>query len=181
MKAAIFYADGHEEVEALTVVDILRRSGITTDMISISDDLTVTGSHNVALIADKKFTETDFNDYDAFILPGGMPGTENLFGYEPLTSLLRENAEKKLICAICAAPTVLGRLGLLKNHAACGYPGTEGKLDCPDIKYDEVVCDGKVITSRGLGTAIPFALAIVSTLLSKETADELAEKIVYRQ
>lgn len=179
MKTAIFYAEKHEEVEALTVVDILRRSGITCDMVSITGEKQVLTSHGVNILTDMLFEDFDPEGYDALILPGGMPGTENLFNYKPLTDILIKYAGDKWLCAICAAPTVFGRLGLLKDKAATCYPGMEDSLNCREVRYDPVVTDGRFITSRGLGTAIPFALAIVENLLSKEDADNMAKRIVF--
>lgn len=180
-KAAVFFATGYEEVEALTVVDLLRRAGIETNMISITGKLEVTGSHNITTKMDKLFEEEKFADYDLVVLPGGMPGTTNLEAYQPLMTLLKERVEEnKLIAAICAAPTVFGHAGFLTGKKACCYPDMEDGLLGAEVSYNEVEVDGSIVTSRGMGTAIPFALRLVALLQNKESADALGQKIVYR-
>lgn len=181
-KVAVFFATGHEEIEALTVVDLLRRAGIETNMVSITGELEVTGSHNITTRMDKLFEEEKFDTYDIVVLPGGMPGTKNLEAYEPLMNLLKERvAQNKMIAAICAAPTVFGHAGLLKGKKACCYPDMEDGLFEAEVSYNEVEVDDNVITSRGMGTAIPFGLKLVALLQGQESADALGAKIVYRQ
>ena len=180
-KVYIFIADGFEEIEGLTVVDILRRASVSVEMISISDSLSVTGSHGIKLETDGIFAERDLSDGTLYVLPGGMPGTKYLGAHEGLCSLLKEaKAAGKRIAAICAAPTVLGSLGLLEGEKAACYPGLEEKLTGADVKYDEVVRSGQITTSRGMGTAIPFALSLVEQLKGREAADSMAAGIVYR-
>ncbi|MCR5669833.1 MAG: DJ-1/PfpI family protein [Butyrivibrio sp.] len=180
-RTAIFLADGFEEIEALTVVDVLRRAGIEIVMTSIMGRLDVTGSHGIKVEADELFENLDFSELDMIILPGGQPGTTNLYGFEPLKEEIRKfNSEKKMLSAICAAPTVYGRMGLLDGMGACCYPGCEGDLGKAIVSEDEVTIDGNFITSRGMGTAIPFALAIMGHFMGDEAADEMAAKIVYR-
>lgn len=180
-KTAILFAPGYEEVEALTVVDLLRRADIACDIVSLDGGGTVTGSHGITVGADKAFAGTDFSAYDGVILPGGLKGTQNLASDERVLSLLREFADAgKLTAAICAAPTVLGKAGVLQGkHAVC-YPGMEDQLTGAATGEETVVTDGTVITSRGLGTAIPFALALVEYFDSAARAKELAKAIVYR-
>ena len=178
-KANVFFAEGFEEVEALTVVDILRRAGIETDMVSVTGNKQVKGSHGINIEMDKLFEEIEIAD--AIVLPGGMPGTNNLKAHEGLNKLIKEyDAEGKLLCAICAAPTVYGEMGLLKQRHATCYPGMEGMLDCCEALEDAVVIDDNYITSRGVGTAIDFSLAIVRNLIDDVTADKLASSIVYK-
>lgn len=181
-KIAIFLANGLEEVEGLMTVDIIRRAGIDIDMISISDDIFVTGSHNICIKADTTFSEVeDFTIYDCIILPGGIPGTPNLNAHSELKKLIGQfNQDNKLLTAICAAPTIYGEMGLLKGKKATCYPGLEDKLLEANFIKDKVAIDGNFITSRGLGTAIDFALAIVERFKGKDAADEIAQKIVYR-
>lgn len=180
-KTAMLFADGFEEVEALTVVDLLRRADIVCDIVALSGAVTVTGSHGVVVGADKAFAETAFADYDALLLPGGQPGTNNLAADERVLALLREFRDAgKLTAAICAAPTVLSKAGLLHGKRATCYPGLEGKLTGATPASEPVVTDGTVITGRGVGTAIDFALALVTYLDSAERADALARAIVYR-
>ena len=181
LKTAIFLADGFEEVEALTVVDLLRRAGIGIDMVSIMEGRTVIGSHQIAVEADKLFGELDFDVVDMIILPGGIPGTPNLEACEPLKAKIREVADKgKRLAAICAAPTVYGKMGLLEGKRACCYPGRESDLLGADVQTTEVTKDGNFITSRGMGTAIPFGLAIIEEFLGVQTAEDMGKKIVFR-
>ncbi len=174
----IFFATGFEEVEALTVVDILRRAGITTNMVSTTGYMEVTGSHNIKVGMDMLFE--DVKESDMIVLPGGVPGTPNLMAHEGLVAMINSyNDSGKYLAAICAAPTVYGKLGLLSDKSACCYPGMEGELFAGNVSYDSVTVDKNFITSRGLGTAIDFALTIVEILVDKATADELSNKIVY--
>ncbi len=174
----MFFATGFEEVEALTAVDLLRRSGVNVNMISITDSREVTGSHGIIVTMDKIFSETE--EADMIILPGGAKGTENLYACEPLKNMInRYYRENKYLAAICAAPTVFGRMGLLKERRATCYPGMEDELFCKEALEDGVVMDDKVITSRGLGTAIDFSLALVGVLVGEEQAESLANKVVY--
>ena len=180
-KTLIMLAEGFEEVEALTVVDLLRRAEIGCDMVAVADAAQVTGSHGITVRADRKFSEAAFGEYDGVILPGGMPGTKNLAADERVLDLLRSfHAWGKLTAAICAAPTVLAKAGVLEGRSAVCYPGMEEQLTGAKVRFDPVAVDGSVITSRGLGTAIPFALAIVEYLDSSERAQTLANAIVYR-
>ena len=177
-KVNIFFATGYEEIEALTVVDMLRRVGIQVDMISITDDKYVTGSHGITVAMDKTMQEVE--EGDMLVLPGGMPGTTNLMECAVLTDMIKSYYKSgKYIAAICAAPTVFGKLGLLEGRRATCYPGMEDELFCEEALTDAVVMDDRIITSRGMGTAIDFSLAIISVLLNEETAENLATKIVY--
>ena len=177
---AIFLADGFEEIEALTVVDLLRRAQIEIKTVSIMGRMDVIGSHNITVKADVLFDELDFSEVDMIILPGGMPGTTNLFNYEPLKEKIQEFADNgKLLSAICAAPTVYGKMGLLNGKNACCYPGCEKDLAGANTTTNEVTVDGNFTTSRGMGTAIPFGLAIIERFQGKQAADEMAAKIVY--
>ncbi|WP_026660981.1 DJ-1 family glyoxalase III [Butyrivibrio sp. AC2005] len=178
---AIFLADGFEEIEGLTVVDICRRAGLTIDMVSVMGTLQVTGSHGIEVKADKLLDEVKFDEMDMLVLPGGMPGTTNLEKTEKLVEQIRAfDAAGKYISAICAAPGVFGRAGLLQGRKACVYPGLEGELKGADVQMTETTVDGHILTSRGMGTAIPFALAIVERFCGKETADKLGKGIVFR-
>ena len=180
-KAYVFLADGFEEIEGLTVVDILRRAGADTQTVSVMGRKEITGSHRITLQADLVFEETSFEDGTLFVLPGGMPGTKHLGAHEGLTSLLKKAAvEGKRVAAICAAPSVLGDLGLLEGkHAAC-YPGFEDRLKGAQVEFTPVVTDGNITTSRGMGTVIPFALSLAAQLTGAEKAEELAKGIIYK-
>ena len=180
-RTAMLFANGFEEVEALTVVDLLRRADVACDIVSLSGEATVTGSHGVTVGADRAFSETAFADYDALLLPGGQPGTNNLAADERVLALLRDFRDAgKLTAAICAAPTVLAKAGLLDGRRATCYPGLEGKLTGAIPVTESAVTDGTVVTSRGVGTAIDFALALVTYLDGAERADALARAVVYR-
>lgn len=179
-QAYVFLADGFEEIEGLSVVDILRRAGVQVTTVSIKKDCMVTGRSNITVLADQWFGETDFENADLLVLPGGIPGTTNLRDYAPLTVLLKKfYEEKKLMAAICAAPMVFGGLGFLEGRKATIYPGMEGELKGAKAMKDQVVVDGFITTSRGMGTAIPFALSLVEQLLGKEKALAIKESIVY--
>lgn len=179
-KVYVFLADGFEEIEGLTVVDVLRRAGADTVTVSVMGRREISGSHGIHVMADSLFEEVDFSDACLLVLPGGMPGTTNLKGYEGLTDLLRSfDREKKYIAAICAAPSILGGLGMLKGRKACAYPSFEDKLDCEEVVGAPVVTDGHITTGRGMGAAIPFALRLTELLFGEKKADEIAESIVY--
>ena len=180
--AAIFFADGCEEIEGLTVVDILYRAGIPLKKISVSSSLTVVSSHQLSFRCDSLIADEDLSRYDLLILPGGIPGTLNLKACEPLReALLAFAAQGKGLAAICAAPSVLGDLGLLRGRPCACNPSWEDALleKGARVIRQEVVRDGNIITSRGLGTSIPFALAILSYFKGDEAAEEMRRKIVY--
>lgn len=180
-RVCIFLADGFEEVEALTVVDLLRRADIKIDMVSISDTLMVRGRSNIEVACDVMWDEARAEKADMLVLPGGMPGVTYLGEHEGLTDLIiRFAKEEKLLAAICAAPTVFGKLGILKGKEATCYPGLEDKLIGATITTEKrVVTDGNITTSRGVGTAIPFALRLIAILKDEETADRVKKGIVY--
>lgn len=179
-KTVIFLAEGFEEIEALTVVDLLRRAGIEIITASIMGKKSVTGSHNITVEADALFEDIDFENTDMLILPGGMPGTTNLDNYAPLKEQISKfNEQGKALAAICAAPTVYGKMGLLQGKKATCFPGREPDLLGADVQTTETVKDGHFITSRGMGTAIPFGLAIIEHFQGAEAAKEMAAKIVY--
>lgn len=180
-KIAVFLAEGFEEIEALTVVDLARRAGIDTQTVSITDQKGVTGSHDIRVEADACIADIAFDTLDMIVLPGGMPGTTNLEACAALTAQVRAFLEGgKRVSAICAAPGILGRAGLLNGRTAVCYPSVEPDLKGAAIPQTEVAVDGMLITSRGMGTAQAFALAIVEALCGKEKAKALGENIVYR-
>lgn len=179
-KVYIFLADGFEEIEGLTVVDLLRRAGIDITMVSITGKLEINGSHRIVVKSDILFEDADFSDADMLVLPGGKKGTDNLLAHEGLDRLLRDFASKgKLLSAICAAPSVLGKKGLLKGRKAICYPGFEEHLTGADITDKAVVADGNIITSKGMGTAIDFSLEIIKTLKGEAQAAMIASAIQY--
>ena len=182
-RVAVFIADGLEEIEGLTVVDILYRAHIPCDTVSISSSTFVISSHGVRIVCDRTIDDADFSfeDYDMLVLPGGMPGTTNLDACEPLCDEIAARAQQgRPLAAICAAPTVLARLGVLSGRHACCYPSREADLAAAGalVSQDAVVVDGSIITSRGMGTALDFALAIVAFYQGDDAAAELAKAVV---
>ncbi len=180
-KAAIFFAEGYEEIEALTVVDLCRRAGIDIQMVSVTGAEYVTSSHQVCVRMDAKIEELDFETLDMLILPGGMPGTRNLEKVPTLTEQLKRfAADGKYVCAICAAPSVLGHLGILNGKKACCYPGFEKDLNGAEISYLACTVDGNVITARGMGCAIEFSKAIITALQDADAAAKVSQSVIYR-
>lgn len=180
MKALVLLADGFEEVEGLTQVDFLRRGGLAVTSASIHDTKMVTGAHNIRVEADALLSDVNADDFDIVILPGGGNGTINLGRSKTVVDILHKfAAENKWLAAICAAPSVFGDNGLLKGKKCTCYPGFESHLTGGQLSTDEVVVDGKFITSRGPGTAIAFALKIIELLVSKEAATEVGKDCLY--
>lgn len=180
-QALIFLAPGYEEVEMLTVVDLLRRSHISIDMVSITDSLEVTSSHDVTIKADKLFEEADFDAAEMIILPGGIPGTPNLLAYKPLTDKIQEFAARgKWLSAVCAAPTIYDDLKLYQGRKATCYPAFAEKLQDASYVKQPVVVDDIFITSRGAGTSIEFAAAIIERFAGKEAAKDVLQAIIYQ-
>lgn len=182
LKTAIFFADGCEEIEGLTVVDLLYRAGIPCTKVSINDIPEVTSSHEVAFRTDTTIAELDFSEYDMLILPGGVPGTPNLRACDKLMEeVVSFHKEGKQIAAICAAPGIFAELGLLNGIPATCNPSRDDLLteNGAILKENKVVVSGNIITSRAMGTAIPFGLAIVEHYLGRDTARALGENILY--
>ena len=181
-KLGIFFAEGFEEIEALTVVDVCRRCEIEVEMVSVYGEREVLGSHGIRVSMDKTFDEADFATYDMLVLPGGGKGTKGLEACEPFMEKVDEfyNAGK-YVAAICAAPSIFGHRGFLRGRKACSYPDFEGHLEGASVTAGPVEVDGNVITSRGMGTSIDFALSIAEIFCGKEVAKAMASKIVYRQ
>lgn len=173
----VILAEGFEEVEALTPVDVLRRAGMPVKTVSITDDLLVTGAHGIQVKADLLFSDTSFNDASWVILPGGLPGATNLFDYSPLHKVLvnqYESAEGK-IAAICASPAVvLGQLGMLKGRVAICYPGFEEMMTGAVKSQNSVVSDDKFVLGAGPAVALNWSLAIVAQELGEDKADSIA-------
>lgn len=168
-KVSVFMAEGMEEVECLAVVDMLLRGGVETETVSIMDSLMVTGSHGITVKADRLFGDGGFADSDLLFLPGGVPGTPNLAAHTGLCALLKEfAADGKRLAAICAAPSVLGGLGLLEGKKATCYPGWEDKLAGARCIGEGVVTDGQITTGRGVGFAIDLGLELVRLLEGEE-------------
>ncbi len=172
----VFLADGFEEIEALAPVDILRRASVEVKTVSINNSLEVTGSHGITVKADILMSDA-CDKAEMLVLPGGMPGTLNLQKCQTLCDMLKK--ADGYVAAICAAPSVLGGLGLLKGEKATCYPGFEDKLVGAEIVNLPVVISGKMITSRGAGTAHLFGFALLSLLKSEQEAEELRKTMMY--
>lgn len=170
----VFLAKGFEEIEALTVVDYLRRAELDVFTVGIGGKIIV-GSHNIPVFCDLEESEIKLNtDIDAIVLPGGMPGTLNLESNKTVNAFIDYCADNdKYICAICAAPSILGHKGLLKGYTACCFPGFEDELEGADVSDKFVCVDRKIITAKGLGSAISFSQAITSELTDIKTADRI--------
>lgn len=167
---AVFLAEGFEEIEAISVVDLLRRAEIDVKTVGIGSK-TIVGTHNIPITCDILDSELEFNDIDMVVLPGGMPGTTNLEKNATVQKVIDYCKDNdKFITAICAAPSVLGHKGILKGKKATCYPGFEDDLNGALVNEDSVIRDGKVITAKGPGVAIDFALELVLALTSEKTA-----------
>lgn len=177
-KALVFLATGFEEIETVTIVDVLRRAEVEVTVAGLEPNL-VEGVHGIKIIPDKHVDEVKVDDFDAIIVPGGNPGYKNLRKSQRVLSIVKYafNA-KKLVAAICAAPAVLSDAGILDNKVCTIYPGMESELEKGGgkPKQEMVVVDANVITSRGPATALPFALEIVERLVGKQVADAVSKK-----
>ena len=180
---AVFLAPGCEEIEALTVVDILFRAGIACDTVSVAEGREVTSSHGVTIVADKHVDEADLEGYDMLVLPGGLPGTPNLHECRPLMDAVRAFAAAgRPVSAICAAPSILAEEGLLEGRVATSNPGFQHVLaehGARVMAEEPVVVDGNFTTSQGMGTAIDFALEIVRRYKGDDEVERLRGAVVY--
>lgn len=177
----VFLADGFEEVEALTPVDVLRRAGVSVKTVSITSSLQVTGAHGVSVVADVIWNNSLFKDPKWLILPGGMPGASNLYEFAPLQGLLRQQFESKegRIAAICASPAViLGQLGLLKGRKATCYPGMEDLMEGAKPVDKRVTVDDKFVLGNGPSSALPWALAILKEECGEVKSNNVANAML---
>ena len=175
----VFLADGFEEIEALTVVDVLRRGSLKVVTVSISDDLRVTGRSNISVMADKLIKDIDIEEGSMAVLPGGQPGADNLLkSLELKKILLSYKEEGKYLAAICAAPMVLAEYGILKGEKATIYPGMEEYLSQSTALSLGVVVSNKVVTGRGPAFAMEFSIKLLEVLKGKETAERVAEGLL---
>ena len=172
----VFLADGFEEIEALTCIDVLRRAGMPVTTVSINPGLEVTGAHGVTVLADSLFGDCDYEGAEWLVLPGGIPGAPNLAACEPLCDLLTAQDERGgKVAAICASPAVvLAPLGLLQDRRAVCYPGMEQGIEGVCWAEGPVAVDGNVVTGNGPAAAAPFALALVEQSMGRETAAQVA-------
>jgi|SRR5688500_15723715 len=181
MRACVLLAPGFEEIEAVTIIDVLRRGEIETEVLGV-EDLRVIGSHQITVEADRKLSEALDEQWDLVVLPGGMPGASNLRDSDLVQQFLKaqEQSGAKL-GAICAAPIALAQADLLKGKKATSYPSFEKQCTGANYRREPVVVDGKLITSRGPGTALDFALKLVEELRDQNAADELAERMLHER
>jgi len=177
VKVLVPLAEGFEEIEATSVIDILRRAGVNVVTAGIPGSLVV-GSRNLRVNADTKLSDIDPEDFDAIVLVGGYPGYVNLGKTQKVMNIITSfNEEKKLIAAICASPTILAKVGILEDRKATVYPGMEKELPYP--RGDKVVVDEHIITSQGPGTAILFALKLIEVLVGKDKAKAVKKELVF--
>ena len=177
-KVLVFLADGSEEIEALTPVDMLRRAGAEVTFAGVTGK-ECKCSHGVTVVTDALASECAGEEYDMVVLPGGMPGTLNLGASEYVKKAVMKAYESgRFVAAICAAPSVLGEMGLLKGKRATCYPGFESKLIGAEAVCEKAVRDGNIITSCGAGAAMEFALMLVSALYGEETSENLRKAVL---
>ncbi|MBQ5390505.1 MAG: DJ-1/PfpI family protein [Clostridia bacterium] len=175
-----FLADGFEEIEALCPVDLCRRAGIEVQTVSITEKKEVTGSHGITVLADLTAKDA-LGDFDMIVLPGGMPGSKNLDASPVVENALAEAVKNdKYIAAICAAPMILGKRGLLSGKEAISFPGFEQYLEGATISENKIALDGRVLTGAGMGVSHDFGLKIVEIFCGKETAEKLGTSILYK-
>jgi len=173
-KALVPLADGFEDVEAVSIVDVLRRGGVEVVTASLGDGLDVRSAHNIPMRADARLADVLENEYDAIILPGGGEGTRNLTACEPLLERLRrQKSEERFVCAICAAPTVLEAAGVLEDEDVTCYPSCSQQMARP-VQHVPVIADGLVITGQGPGSAALFALVVLAHLEDERVAHSVA-------
>jgi 4-methyl-5(b-hydroxyethyl)-thiazole monophosphate biosynthesis len=177
-KALVFLASGFEEIEALTVVDVLRRAGVEVTVAGLTPNVTE-GKHGVKVVPDKSIDDVKVEDFDAVVAPGGNPGYKNLRKDPRVIDMVKKAFNSnKIVAAICAGPTVLSDAGILEGKACTIYPGMDQELEAGGgkPKHDIVVVDGNIITSRGPATALPFALKLAEKLAGKQVAEAVSKK-----
>jgi protein deglycase len=178
-KIAVHLANGFEEIEAVSIIDVLRRADIEVVVVSVTGKLEVAGAHHLKIFADILFEEVNYNDLFMIVLPGGMPGASNLNEHIGLkTQIMHFNAENKMLAAICAAPLVFGNLGILNGKKAVCYPGFEKYLNGAEVLTVPVIESDNFITGRGPGSAIQFALKLVEKIVSSEQAELVAKQML---
>lgn len=178
----VFLAHGFEEIEAVTIVDLLRRADIQVKTVSIMEEKLVYGAHGIGVEADILFRAADFKSCAMLVFPGGMPGTTNLCNHKELTEeVKRFYGSGKPVAAICAAPMVLAKAGLFDGHEATIYPGMEAELKGAVPNAENVVQSGQLITSKGPGTAMDFALKLIEILQGEAKSRDVREELIYRQ
>jgi 4-methyl-5(b-hydroxyethyl)-thiazole monophosphate biosynthesis len=180
-KVFIHFANGFEEIEAITPIDVLRRAGCDVVTVSVTGKKDVHGAHGVTVMADKLFEEVTYAGADMIVLPGGQPGSDNLNRHEGLKKQIRTFHEQgRWVAAICAAPLVLGSAGILKGKRATCYPGVEPQLTGASCTGNDVEVDGNIITGKGPGVALKFSLKLVEALISKDKVDSLIQAMIIK-
>jgi len=177
-KALVFLASGFEEIETVTIVDVLRRAGVDVTVAGLTPNV-VEGVHAMKIVPDKSIDDVNVEDFDAVVVPGGNPGYKNLRKDPRVIDLIKEAFNSnKLVAAICAGPAVLSDAGVLEGKSCTIYPGMENELEKGGgkPKQDIVVVDGNLITSRGPATALPFALKLAEKLAGKQVAEDVSKK-----
>ncbi len=178
----VFLATGSEDIEALAPVDIIRRAGLEVSTVSISDQLTVRSAHGVGIVADMKLEDVKWEEASLLVLPGGLPGSTNLDACEPLRqAITAHHRQGKALAAICAAPLVLGHLGILRGRKATCYPGVEGEMEGATYTASIVERDGNIVTGRGPAAAMEFGFTLVDLLLGEGQSSPLREGMMYNQ
>jgi len=178
-RIAVHLADGFEEIEAVSIIDVLRRAGLNVVTVSVTGGKEVQGSHHIPIIADQLFEDINYDEIEMIVLPGGMPGARHLNEHKGLLRQIKAFAnEDKPLGAICAAPLVFGELGLLEGKKAVCYPGFEKHLKGATILMEPTLQSGNIVMGRGAGVAIKFALKIVEFLEDKKVAEKLAEAML---
>lgn len=178
MKVAVYFATGYEEIEALAVVDVLRRGKIEVSMVGVASK-TVVSARGISINMDTTLEELNHDEIDMMVLPGGVPGIINLEASEKLMNELKSFKEKgKWLAAICAAPSILGTQGLLVGERATCYPNYESKLIGCEHVDESVMVSGNIVTGKGAGVAIDFALKLLEVLASKEVAEEVRKSMI---
>lgn len=179
----VFLADGFEEVEAILPIDLMRRAGIDVSLVGVGAVPAQShGSHNIIIHADCTISDVEITEAEALVFPGGMPGVANLANNADIISLIQQQIDRNgIVAAICASPAfVLGAHGFLRGKKFTGYPGTESSaLDAHYIADEDVVQDGNIITSRGVGTAHKFGYVLIETLLGKEQAEKVYKACLF--
>lgn len=176
-----FIATGSEEIESLIPLDVMRRGGVEFLTVSITGSKTVKMAHGVNIEADMLFEEADFSDADLLMLPGGLPGADNLNAHEGVrNALLEQNKKGKLVAAICAAPQVLGSLGLLKGKRATCYPGFEKFMTGAEYTHELCTVDGNIVTGEGPAATLPYAYTLLAALKDEAVADQIAEGMMFK-
>ena len=174
---AVLVADGFETIECLTIVDVLRRGGVRATLVSTMPARDAVSAQKIAVSCDVTFDEVDFDEYDYVVLPGGLPGATNLRDDDRVCRVVTDFAINKHVAAICAAPFILGELGLLVGRHATCFPGCEKAFPAGTYTGEKVTVDGNIITASGMGQALPFALAVLKDIAGEVAVEKVREGI----